>query len=280
MKATDLVEALPESLRISLSSENPPWEHWGCCIECKKLLGYKEYTILGRTRKLRIHCDCEIERDKQLRIIEERKARTIELQKVFGKFNLIPDSLLEAGFKNFIERPGTEKCLEIAKDFYRNFETEKMGYVFFGTPGNGKSHLSRAVQRSLESDGYPTLFLDWPKLSDLSRRAIKDDKINIGAIVRAAVDVDLLVLDDIGTGALTDYEFKTVAFPIINGRQGKKTIYTSNLDPERLEQWFAADKDNKPLDRDGRCMDRIIGSCRFVLNKGTSYRKERAKIIE
>lgn len=279
MQATDVLKALPENtLNLLLSS--PTWEHWGCCVVCRKPLGYKEYSVLGRIKRLPIHCECEIENDRRLKIIEERKVRMLAVQKAFNRFNLIPESLVNAGFKNFTARPGTEKCLQLAKEFYVNFEKEEKGYVFFGTVGNGKSHLARAIQRSLDADGWPTLFLDWPKLADLTRKAISDKTINIGSIIQAAVDVDMLVLDDIGTGQLTEYEFKTVAFPLINGRQGKKTIYTSNLDPERLESWFAADKDGKPLDGDGRCIDRIIGSCRFVLNKGTSMRRERAKIIE
>ncbi|MBP2245324.1 DNA replication protein DnaC [Paenibacillus xylanexedens] len=212
-----------------------------------------------------------------MKVIEERRTKTIEIQKVFNRMNLVPDSLKDAGFKNFKERTGTEKSFELAKEFYRNFENVEMGYLFYGGTGAGKSHLCRAIQRSLDADGYPTLFLDWVKLSDLARASISDKNINIHAIVRAAIEVDLLVLDDIGAGHLTDYEYKTVAFPIINGRQGKKTLYTSNLDPERLEQWFSADKDGKPLDEDGRCIDRIIGSCKFVRNKATSMRRERAR---
>lgn len=279
MKPVNVMKALPENIQSSLLS-NPKWEHWGCCIVCHKLLGYKEYQALGITKRLPIHCECEIELDRQKKIVEERRARTLAAQKTFNRFNLVPEALINAGFKNFINRVGAEKSLQVAKEFYVNFENEQMGYVFFGLVGSGKSHLARAIQRSLDADGWPTLFLDWPKVSDLARESIKDSSINIGLIVKAAIDVDLLVLDDIGTGHLTDYEFKKVAFPIINGRQGKKTIYTSNLSPDRLEDWFAYDKDRKPLDVDGRCIDRIIGSCRVVRNKATSMRRERARIIE
>lgn len=279
MKPVDIIQALPDNTQILLLN-NPTWDHWGCCIVCRKLLGYKEYKAMGKTKRLPIHCECELEADRKRRIVEERKLRTLAAQKAFNRHNLIPEALKNAGFKNFVQRTGAEKCYTIAKAFYLNFEEEANGYVFFGGVGCGKSHLARAIQRSLDSDGWPTLFLDWPTLADLSRRSIKDSKIDMGVIVRAAVDVDLLVIDDIGAGHLTDYEYKSIAFPIINGRQGKKTIYTSNLDPERLETWFALDKDNKPLDVDGRCMDRIIGSCTFVLNKATSYRRERPKVLE
>ncbi|MFJ2042198.1 ATP-binding protein [Paenibacillus taichungensis] len=276
MKSFNILQALPENIQNSLLS-NPPWEHWGCCIICKKLLTYNEYEVFGKMRKLRIHCDCEIEHDKKMKVIEERRSKTMEVQKLFNRMNLVPDSLKDAGFKNFISRPGTEKSYELATTFYRNFETMEHGYMFYGGTGGGKSHLARAIQRSLDADGYPTLFLDWVKLSDLARASISDKSINIHAIIRAAIDVDLLVLDDIGAGHMTDYEYKTVAFPIINGRQGKLTIYTTNLDPDRLERWFASDKDGKPLDEDGRCIDRIIGSCKFVRNKATSMRRERAR---
>lgn len=276
MKPFNILQALPENIQNSLLS-NPPWEYWGCCLICKKLLTYNEYEVFGKMRKLRIHCDCELEHDKKMKVIEERRAKTLEIQKVFNRMNLVPDSLKDAGFKNFKLRDGTEKCYELAKNFYRNFETTEMGYVFFGGTGAGKSHLARAIQRSLDADGYSTLFLDWITLSDLTRASINDKSINIHAIVRAATEVDLLVLDDIGAGHLTNYEYKTVAFPIINGRQGKKTLYTSNLNPERLEQWFSFDKEGNPLDEDGRCIDRIIGSCKFVLNKATSMRRERAR---
>lgn len=98
-------------------------------------------------------------------------------------------------------------------------------------------------------------------------------------IVIGAVNADLLVLDEIGVAPLTNWEYKNILFPILNGRLGKKSksIFTTNLDLGRLANWFAYDKDSGPLDEDGRLIDRLIGACDIVKNNGTSKRREDAE---
>jgi len=48
------------------------------------------------------------------------------------------------------------------------------------------------------------------------------------------------------------------------------------LDLNRLGNWFLKDRNDKFLDEDGGLLDRILGSCDFVENKGTSKRREDA----
>lgn len=285
MKPINLAEAVPA---LTDSSLNKPPEHpvWGCCLFCRAELGYGEYEVLGRALYPRMHCKCETDRDAARRAEEEakkdREKRRREILKTFSR-HIVNDSIVEAGFRNFDERPGTEKMVEKAKQIYREFESRKLGLLLFGRPGNGKSHLARAAQRSLDADGWATLFLDWPQLVEIAKATFNRQPADgstraasIDGIIRAAINADLIVLDEIGAGDLTDWEFKTLLFPIINGRQGKKTIYTTNLDPDRLEQWFSRDKNGKPLDEDGRCMDRILGNCEIVKNNGSSKRREDA----
>lgn len=235
-----------------------------------------------------LSCKCETDilakQREEEELKKDREERRREILKSFSR-HIINDSIRDAGFKNFLQRPGTEKVLEKSKEFYREFKSRQLGLLFFGAAGNGKSHLARAIQRSIDSDGWATLYLDWPQLVEIAKATFNRSSYStdgaqrassIDGIVRAAINADLIVLDEIGAGKLTDWEFKTLLFPIINGRQGKKTIYTTNLDLDRLEQWFAWDKDNKPLDEDGRCIDRILGNCEVIKNNGTSKRREDA----
>lgn len=48
------------------------------------------------------------------------------------------------------------------------------------------------------------------------------------------------------------------------------------MDLNRLGNWFLKDRNDKFLDEDGGLLDRILGSCDFVENKGTSKRREDA----
>ena len=66
--------------------------------------------------------------------------------------------------------------------------------------------------------------------------------------------VDLLVLDDIGTEAWTDWA-STVMFEIINDRyiNKRRTIFTSNLDPNELANRIGANGE--------KIVSRIFGMC-------------------
>jgi DNA replication protein DnaC len=85
--------------------------------------------------------------------------------------------------------------------------------------------------------------------------------------MRALLECDLLILDDIGAEKVTDWVEETI-FNIIAGRYRKEfpIFYTSNLQPKEL------------LDKLGkRSYDRMIETSVMVENKATSYRKFIAK---
>lgn len=225
-------------------------------------------------------CPCVIAANEAREAWEAKLERKRKLQRTYAK-NIMAPSIADARFSNFVPREGTETAFRKAKEFREKFsEDTKVGLLLFGSVGNGKSHLARAIEYELDMDGWATLFLDWPQLVELAKATFKaNSRFSISDYVRAAIDADLLVLDEIGAGTLTEFEFKELLFPIVNGRSGKGTIYTTNLNPDRLEKWFASPgKDGKtPIDEDGRLIDRILGNCDIVINRGTSKRKEDAK---
>ncbi|MCY9527493.1 ATP-binding protein [Paenibacillus larvae] len=229
----------------------------------------KKYVMAGA-------CKCDVERMEREELENERKMRKARMERAFAK-SMMNDRLKQATFDNFLPRPGTESVRQAAEDFAYGFENSKEGLLFFGRPGNGKSHLLAAIHHYLDEQGYVCLFLDWSQLSNLAKDTFnKNSKITLTDIVNSAIQCDLLTLDELGSGGLTEYEYNNILFPIINGRQGKKTNYSMNLDLPRLKQWFEKDRYGNPLDIDGRIFDRILGFCSIYENKGTSKRQEDA----
>ncbi|WP_312884315.1 ATP-binding protein [Paenibacillus xylanilyticus] len=248
------------------------------CLGCKKTITRTLLSgdVLGGRWGLNKACSCveaEREAEEKERV---RKYRRGQLEKIYAR-SILNETLKQASFDSFQPRPGTENVFKAALNFYENFESKKQGVMFYGPPGNGKSHLAAAIHHKLNQDGWVCLFLDVPQLFNLAKDTYKQgSKVTLSDIIRGAAECDLLTLDELGSGALTETEFKDILFPIINARQGKLTNFTTNLDLNRLEQWFARDKKGSPLDKDGRLFDRILGSVDIYENQGTSKRREDA----
>ena len=218
-------------------------------------------------------CQCQMAIFKKEQEDLERANRRTSLDRIY-RHNIMNDDLKKASFDNFIARPGTETIFKTTLDYANNFANKNKGLLGFGDPGNGKSHLFAAIHHVLDRKGYVSLFIDCTQLFNIAEEARKSrSQVSINSIVQAAIECDLLTLDEIGTGKMTQDDYDTL-FPIINGRQGKKTNYTTNLNLDELTVWLSTDKYGKTMDNKGRVVDRIIGSCDIVENKGTSKRKE------
>ena len=246
-----------------------------CCIGCKTEIT-RSFFPFKKQWALNKACECvqaEHEREQQE---AERRYRRGKMERVFAR-SIMNDKLKQASFDNFIRRTGTESVHSAALEFVRTYENRKEGLLFYGPPGNGKSHLAAAIHHEINRQGYVCLFLDVPQLMEMAKGTFKNDsKIAITDIVSGAVSCDLLTLDELGAGSITEFEYKDILFPILNGRQGKITNFTSNLDLERLEKWLFKDKNGNIVDEDGRLFDRILGCTDIYENRASSKRREDA----
>ncbi len=155
----------------------------------------------------------------------------------------IPPLYANASFENFLlprdnqiaYRELTEVFINV-KAWAREFpNTKHPGLLLMGDPGVGKTHLAVAAFRAAMAKGFEGLFFDYQNLLDRIRSGY-DASSNSSdrEAYRVAMDIDVLLLDDLGAHRVTDWVEDTVT-SIITSRcnQRKPLIATTNLiDPE------------------------------------------------
>ena len=130
--------------------------------------------------------------------------------------------------------------------------------LFTGNTGLGKTFLSECIANEMLKKGKNVLYQTAPVMLDtvINYRFGKDD----GTIYKNLLDVDLLIIDDLGTETMNSMKF-TELFNIINTRllnqnnKITKTIISTNLNIQDMFKNY-----------DERIVSRLIGNyniCRF-----------------
>jgi len=237
------------------------------CAECGFLIEPFISPVTGRILCPACPCEIEEERLERERLIDQRRAAKLDY--LFAGC-AIGEALPTAELEGFVERPGAEDAYAAVMEYVKNLpgmlETGQ-GLIIVGPPGCGKSHLVAAAAKRAREAGYSVLFERAPKLL-MRLRAAYNSKSRVCELemFEALGRVDLLVIDDLGAEKRTDWSEQTI-YTIIDERysSGRANLITTNLSLEELEEKVGE-----------RTMDRLIGSCRIIENRASSYRQERA----
>jgi len=155
----------------------------------------------------------------------------------------IPPLYCNASLENFLlpqDNPIAHRGLAAVLNTVRGYSREypaggKLGLLLIGPPGTGKTHLAVAALRRLISRGFEGIFFDYQNLLDRIRAGYDAASGSSDReAYRAALDTEILLLDDLGAHRVTDWVEDTVTSIITYRCNNRKAlIATTNLpDPE------------------------------------------------
>ncbi|WP_235190334.1 ATP-binding protein [Lysinibacillus sp. BF-4] len=238
------------------------------CVHCGTLVPPLEVEVLGRKRTVQPVCKCVT----KLQAAEQKRFENYQREKDVRRLFAISDvgnRYQNVTFTNFTVRPGTENSLKLAKHYVSRFNKENPNaLLFFGEPGNGKTHLAAAVHNALVAQGHVIVFISMTdllnKIKSTFNKAAKETQDDI---LKALAVCDLLIIDDIGAEKISDWVEETV-YRILDTRYrcNRPVVATSNLTTDEICAKLGS-----------RIHDRLLEMCQPVYNAATSYRKELAQ---
>lgn len=155
----------------------------------------------------------------------------------------IPQRYLGKTFADYNETAENRDALEMAHWFIEVYPQD-CGLYFYGGPGTGKTLLAAIIAREMICAGRKVVFGDVPSLLkkikerfDYGAYARYDDGMTAQMILDKYLSTQFLVLDDIGSGQMTQWSVG-IMYQIINDRYnaGLRTLITSNYDLDGLKR--------------------------------------------
>src|SRR5690625_1633057 len=236
------------------------------CEGCQESVRQKELIIpIGPKKGEKIianyGCKCaDIELAKKS-IALKRDLENRKNKKFFDDHSLVNQSLQNATLENY--KPTSDdlaKAKQQIVDYINNFDGTK-NLLLHGSYGTGKSHLSISVTKELMKKGHSCLFLSLPKLLTKIRDTYNNNEITENWLLDYLQRIDLLVLDDLGAENQTEWSTSKL-FEIMDGRSGKATIYTTNLNSKELRAQM-----------NERNFSRIMENTEIIIMNGNDYRR-------
>ena len=207
---------------------------------------------------------CKCYHEKMQKLIFRRSNINADKMHSFDKFRLDLYSDLPSGEYGFSPRENAKAILEAAKNFVKMNDNGSRQLLFYGTTGLGKTFTSECIAREFIKKGKDVFYTSAPKLFTI----FEDYKFgrNTTDEARRTIEyisnVDLLIIDDLGTEFRTPY-VDSILFDLINTavNENRYMIVSTNLTTDQLESTYSQ-----------RITSRIMGNFETVLFFGDDIR--------
>lgn len=174
----------------------------------------------------------------------------------------IPAKYLTKTFADYEQTEDNRRAVMLAGQF---IEQGGKSLYFYGGVGTGKTFLATLIAKEMIRKGEYVVFGSVPGLLDELKQTFNDPQASGEVVLRRFIQCDLLILDDIGVGKLSDWNVG-ILYQIIDGRdKGKKpTVFTSNYSLEgfysKLEKMDKVAAERLYSRLKGNCLEADLGN--------------------
>ena len=244
------------------------------CNTCKKCYGLKNcpYGIQGEYRDLDVQNGKLVITSKMCSYLKEHNNRFAHMKQYV--MNHLREDLYEVDFNKIaLETESIDylKAYALIKEWSIN---PTKGLYFYGGFGVGKTYLAACISNGFARNGKTVAFINSSEFCNEMRMNWNQNDYLQDAI-RTLKNVDLLVVDDIGSEIVTNWVRDELLFPIFDDRMGnhKLTIFTSNYNyDELLNHFMYNNKGEKDEINALRLMERVKSMSTLVQIKGKNRR--------
>lgn len=183
-------------------------------------------------------CACLTELIRRERLRELNRVSNLELCD-FGSFQLGYYSTERDPATGVVPRKIMEEIYQFCRSYAENFRPDSRGIFMIGDTGLGKTHLSLAIAQGVIAKGFTVAYgsaQDFLRTVEEEHFGRAPDQDTLEGLL----DVDLLILDDLGAEFPSPFNLATV-YNLINTRcnRRKPTIISTNLTAQELEQKYS-----------------------------------------
>ena len=205
--------------------------------------------------------------------VEEEENRHKQIQQEYinkqKADNCFEDKSLKA--KTFDTTDKNSKIYTLAYRYASNFDKmlkNNMGLIIHGERGTGKTHISACIANKVLNLTYSVYMTKLSVLISKMQENYNENKLHL---LNKIGDVDLFILDDMGTERHTETALELI-FDIIDKRylSKKPIIISTNLTQEEFT--------NNENMQYRRIFDRIIENCTFVKSDIKNQRADKAAV--